>query len=138
MTLCLMSREWHALHRARYNTGLHVVPHYCRDVAVASCVSAHIVTMWSAIDKLFAAGVAKSSLNRTAFLCCRLVVAFCMAAFVVCVSMAALTVAAVMRIKATQHENLAYFQSVEARREGRQDVTMVPETQAIVVTQPDG
>eukprot|EP00891_Asterochloris_glomerata_P008066 jgi/Astpho2/8066/Aster-03013 len=67
-----------------------------------------------------------------------LVVAFCMAAIVVCVSVAALTVAAVMRIKATQHENLAYFQSVEARREGRQDVTMVPETQAIVVTQPDG
>ena len=62
--------------------------------------------------------------------------AFCMAAFVVCISVAALTVAAVLRIKATQQENLAYFQSVEARREARED--MVPETQAIVVTQPDG
>ena len=64
--------------------------------------------------------------------------AFCMAAFVVCISVAALTVAAVMRVKATQQEDLARFQSAEARRRAREDITVVPETQAIVVTQPDG
>ena len=138
VTLHPMSRECHALRRARHNAGLHEVPRHCKPVAVASCVSRHINQLWSAVVELSTAAGTQSSPKHTAFLCCRLLVAFSMAAFVVCISVAALIVAAVLRIKATQRENLADFQSVEARRKAREDAITVPETQATVVTQPDG